>query len=245
MKETLRIFLVLSIMAVPHVWGETSAILAQDGENGSIANVDGSSVDAGNPVRKSAGKPAESRSAASAVAPANNSTTADAASESIENPAEAMPLEMPENGTFQFPMLRALGGMGLVLCLMIGLYIGVRKYAPRFFPQAVSAKNLKIVETLNMGDRRSVVLVQAGNKRFLLGSTPQQISLLATLDEAFSHISAPVAAPSPEPKANGKKDFVAPFRRLFEVEKKRSAPVAVLPDEIRSKMRRLHDALEQ
>jgi len=148
----------------------------------------------------------------------------------------------------QFSMLRTFGGMGLVLCLLIGAYLGIRKFAPGYFPKMASeGKNLKIVESIGMGDRRSIALVEVGGKRFLIGSTPQQINMLTALPEHFSLVAeendAPVATVAPVVKEEGERRA---FRNLFDMEKKRPGKHAdnVFPDEIRMKMRRLREALE-
>ena len=144
-------------------------------------------------------------------------------------------------------MFRAFGGMGLVLCLLLGVYFGIRKFAPGYFPKMASGgKNLKIVESLGMGDRRSIALVEVGEKRFLIGSTPQQINLLTVLPEHFSL----VAEDNDVKEIKGVKvkgeDEKQTFRNLFEAGKKRPIKHSreILPEEIRQKMRQLREALE-
>jgi flagellar biogenesis protein FliO len=164
-------------------------------------------------------------------------------------PGGAMPSiqsdESPDAG-WNFPIMRMIGGMGLVLCLMAGLYLGAKKYAPRFFPKAISERNLRIIETLGMGDKRSISLIEFGNSRFLVGNTPHQINLLATLSEPFSFVSEPDNV-SPDMKEKNPKESKASFRKLFEVEKKHSSQYTgnALPDDIRAKMRQLREALER
>jgi len=145
----------------------------------------------------------------------------------------------------QFSMLRAFGGLCLVLCLLVGAYLGIRKFAPGYFPKMASeGKNLKIVESIGMGERRSIALVEVGGKRFLIGSTPQQINMLTALPEHFSLVAEESEAPvAPVAKEEGEKQS---FRHLFDIGKKHHARHSghVLPDEIRMKMRRLREALE-
>ena len=147
----------------------------------------------------------------------------------------------------QLSMLHAFGGMGLVLCLLVGAYFCIRKFAPGYFPKMSSeGKNLKVIENLGMGDRRSIALVEVGGKRFLVGSTPQQINLLTTLPDHFSLVGE-------EDDLNISKDVKVEigeekqiFRNMFERGRPRSARYTghVLPDEVRQKMRRLREALE-
>lgn len=150
----------------------------------------------------------------------------------------------------ELPMLRAFGGLGLVLCLLIGAYFGIRKFAPGYFPKTLSGggKNLKIVESIGMGDRRSIALVEVGGKRFLVGSTPQQINLLTTLPEHFSLVAEEEEVNVVKVAGGMKEEAVErqTFRNLFDKGKKRPAMNSgkVLPEEVRQKMRRLREALE-
>src|SRR5262249_42726297 len=44
-------------------------------------------------------------------------------------------------------------------------------------------RNLEICETLSLGDRRMLLVVQVDRRRFLIGATNQSIALLDRLDE--------------------------------------------------------------
>jgi flagellar biosynthetic protein FliO len=159
---------------------------------------------------------------------------------------QATPVADVQDGGGHFPMLRILGGMGIVLCLMIGIYFGAKKFAPRYFTGAAAEKNLKVIETLPFGDRRSISLIEVGGSRFLVGSTPQQINLLAALPVPISTVSEPDALPA-NPKEKSPREFTSPFRNLFETEK-RGQPqytAPVLPEDIRTKMRQLRESLER
>ena len=160
-------------------------------------------------------------------------------------PQLAQAPEMQE-ADFHVPVFRTLGGLGLVICLMIGAYFAAKKFAPRYFSKAASEKNLRVIETLSMGDKRSISMIEIGNSRFLIGNTPNQINLLMALPEALSLVSEPDAMAA-NPRSAGGKEPSAPFRNLFEVEKKRSSQYTgnPLPDDIRMKMRQLREALER
>ncbi len=155
------------------------------------------------------------------------------------------PVELPATNP-SFPVLRTIGGMGLVLCLMIGGYFAAKKIAPRFFAKGSSDRNLKVIETLSMGDKRSIAMIEVGNSRFLIGNTPHQINLLAALPEPLSMVSEPEILPAVS-KRSTMKEPIAPFRNLFEVEKKRPTQYAgnPLPEDIRTKMRQLRESLER
>jgi flagellar biogenesis protein FliO len=146
----------------------------------------------------------------------------------------------------RFPWMRTMGGMGLVICLMIGTYFAAKKFAPRYFAKGSTDRNLKVIETLSMGDKRSISMIEVAGSRFLVGNTPNQISLLAALPEQISLMSEPETPPS-EPRIAREKELKTPFRNLFEVEKRRPMQYAEnpLPEDIRSKMRQLREALER
>jgi flagellar biogenesis protein FliO len=163
-----------------------------------------------------------------------------------EPPVQAFPVEKAEEPASSYAIFRAAGGLGLVIFLMIAGYFAAKKLAPRYFSKGMAERNLKIIETLSMGDKRSISMIEMGNSRFLVGNTAQQISLLMTLPEHVSILSEPEALPEPS-KGASKKDFPIPFKSLFEVEKKRPVQPAAhpLPDDVRVKMRQLREALER
>jgi flagellar biogenesis protein FliO len=167
-------------------------------------------------------------------------------SQTVEPPSQTFQVEKTEEPASGYSMFRAVGGLGLVIFLMIAGYFGIKKLAPRYFAKGASERNLKIIETLSMGDKRSISMIEVGNSRFLVGNTAHQISLLGTLPGSFSTISEPETLPEAA-KGSSKKDSTVPFRSLFEVEKKRPVQNTVHPlsDDIRIKMRQLREALER
>jgi flagellar biosynthetic protein FliO len=162
------------------------------------------------------------------------------------NPMQTTSTADVPDGGMHFPVLRTIGGMGIVLCLIIGLYFAAKKFAPGYFCKAAAERNLKVIETLPMGDRRSISLVEVGGNRFLFGNTPQQINFLAALPVPISLASEPDALPE-NPKEKNRREFTSPFRNLFEVEKKEKPPsmANALSEDVRMKMRQLREALER
>ncbi len=169
-------------------------------------------------------------------------------STTMEMPFQEQPQETPVSETsddsFQFPLLRTVGGLGLVLCLMVALYFGARKYFPQYFQKAPSEQNLKILETLSMGDRRSIALIQVADQRFLIGNTQHGINLLTTISGSTPLTPEINEPPRPSQRKNGSGNS---FKNLFEFEKKRPVPNPgnPLPEDIRTKMRLLREALER
>lgn len=147
---------------------------------------------------------------------------------------------------FHFPVFQALGGLGLVLCLMFAVYFVAKKLAPQYFARHVSGKNLRVIETLAMGEKRSISLIQVASSRFLVGNTPNQITLLASLPESISLVSES-DAPQAEPGGGAPKEPKRAFKNMFEIEKIRPSQHAVnpIPEDVRAKMRQLREALER
>ncbi len=145
-----------------------------------------------------------------------------------------------------FPVFRTLGGLGIVVFLMAGGYFAARKFAPRFFSRLPADRTLRVIETLPMGDKRSISVIEIGKSRFLVGNTSGQINLLMSLPDTASPEPESDALAVPD-KSASKKEVAIPFRSLFEVEKRRRPPRPLnpLPEDIRTKMRQLREALER
>lgn len=158
-------------------------------------------------------------------------------------PVQAEGIAVPDVG---FSVLRTVGGLGLVLTLIAGGYFGVRKFAPQYFAKSPSGQAMKVIETLPMGDRRSISLIEVANNRFLVGNTPQQINLIFAMPDSLSLVSESEAMPSMAKPAPAKESGLQ-FRRMYDVEKGRTARRASnpLPDDLRMKMRQLRRALER
>jgi flagellar biosynthetic protein FliO len=147
---------------------------------------------------------------------------------------------------YRFPIFQTIGGLGLVLSLIAAGFWGMKKFAPQYFTKRSSEKTLKVIETLSMGDRRSISLIQVANSRFLIGNTVHQINLLTALPDTFSLVSEPESPPG-ESKKEIRKETRTYFRNFFEAEKSRFMPQAghPLPEDLRTKMRQLREALER
>ena len=160
-----------------------------------------------------------------------------------QNAAQPEGSAVPDLG---FSVLRTIGGLGLVLTLIVAGYFVLRKMAPQYFAKSASSHAMRVIETLSMGDRRSISLVEVANSRFLVGNTPHQISLILTLPDSLSLVSETEAI-QPQPKIVTLRESSPQFRKVYDVEKGRSAPRAVnpLPDDLRMKMRQLRRTLER
>jgi flagellar biogenesis protein FliO len=77
--------------------------------------------------------------------------------------------------------LRTFGSLVLVLGLAGASLWALKKYGRGRVPGAGGGK-LRVEETLALGDRRFVSILDAEGERFLIALTPQGISLLSRLD---------------------------------------------------------------
>ncbi|MCH7555838.1 MAG: flagellar biosynthetic protein FliO [Planctomycetes bacterium] len=83
-----------------------------------------------------------------------------------------------------------------VLFLVV-LGVAVIYVSKRFLPKItkLSGKEIRIAETVHLGPRKAVHLLEIGNRRFLIGSTNESITRLADLTSpaaasAFAETSA-------------------------------------------------------
>lgn len=77
----------------------------------------------------------------------------------------------------------------LVILLLGGIALVVtRRVLPRF--KKPRAGNMSVLETVHLGPRKSMHLVQVGSRRLLVGSTRDQVSMLAEVSDAWQ-VDAP------------------------------------------------------
>jgi flagellar biogenesis protein FliO len=175
-------------------------------------------------------------------------SSASTATTQMRTPAAAeAPMTGPSAGWTELalPVIKFIGGGGLVLSLILFAFVMFRKFAPQYMNKVPKERFLRHIETLPMGEKRSIVLVQAGMRKLLLASTPGQITLLTSLADTAGAASLNITEP---PEAEMAVTPAGSFRNLYELEKKASAvrPSArtTLPPDIRGKMQELRKALE-
>jgi flagellar biosynthetic protein FliO len=116
------------------------------------------------------------------------------------SPAEVTPLTNPDsnsvgssNASPGFPELffKMMGSIALV----IGLGVAVLYLSKKVLPKVArgSAKEIRVVETVYLGPRKALHLVEVGHHRLLIGSTQENISPLATVSDAWLDLSKPSA----------------------------------------------------
>ncbi len=144
-----------------------------------------------------------------------------------------------------FSLLKIAGGLGLVLCLIVAGLFGGKKLFPQYFTRPIAENSLKLLETLGMGERRSISVVEFEGQRYMVGNTSQQITLLAALP-GRSYLSDELTESSQPFQFTKSKPAPASFKSIYEKEK---APPArgvgkPIPPDIRAKMRQLRESLE-
>ena len=115
-------------------------------------------------------------------------------------PAEVIPVEVGKHVAANMDAMSMILSLLMVLAV-IAISAVILK---RFQGVRHSCNGLKIVTSLHLGSKEKLVVVQAGDKQLLLGVTPQQITLLETLDE-----------PLVEPKESGV-DFAQSLAKLLK-----------------------------
>lgn len=99
------------------------------------------------------------------------------------------PAEAPSAaGTFA----RTLGALLIIVGLVVAAGWGLRRFGgPRFGAAPEGAPELRVLNTVGLGDRRSLLVVRFGGRELLVGSTAQAITLLCVND------GEPALAPVP------------------------------------------------
>jgi flagellar biogenesis protein FliO len=91
------------------------------------------------------------------------------------------------SGGFSFGLGDALSlawRLGLVAAVLGGAVVGLRWWGRRLSSPASQTGSLRITDTLALGSGRTLHLLEAGERVFLIAATPQQINLIAELDRA-------------------------------------------------------------
>ena len=82
--------------------------------------------------------------------------------------------------------------MMLSVLLVVGLGAGAIYFSKKLLPRITNlpGKKVRIVETVHLGPRKAVHLLQIGNQQILIGSTNEGITKLADID-TLSQIGPP------------------------------------------------------
>ena len=81
-------------------------------------------------------------------------------------------------------LLRTLGALILIVGLIAGVGFALRRFGgARFGSATEDAPALAVLNSVALGDRRSIAVVRYGARTLLIGSTQQAITLLADSDQ--------------------------------------------------------------
>jgi flagellar biosynthetic protein FliO len=85
--------------------------------------------------------------------------------------------------------------MMLSLLLVIGLGAAAFVLSKKVLPRVArgSAKEIRVVETIYLGPRKALHLVEVGHRRLLIGSTNESITPLATVSDEWLDMPKPSA----------------------------------------------------
>ena len=83
--------------------------------------------------------------------------------------------------------------MMVSVLLVIVLGVTAVYFSKKFLPKITNlpGKEIKIIETVHLGNRKTMHLVKVGGQRFLIGSTNESIAKLAEIYDAFSEKDLP------------------------------------------------------
>ena len=96
------------------------------------------------------------------------------------------PVELGDNG-LGGSIYRMILSLVLVGALAVGAMYASKKLLPKV--SGMTGKRVKVIETVSLGSRRAVHLLQVGNRQILIGSTQNTITPLAEMDsDAFKDI---------------------------------------------------------
>jgi flagellar biosynthetic protein FliO len=116
---------------------------------------------------------------------------------------------------------RAIGAMIVVLALIWISMILLKRYMPHRFGALGHQRRVQVLETLPIGEKRTVTLIRVDNEQLLLASTPGSVSLLKELRAALDPQNP---SPSGQPSSS-----VPPNQDFAEV----------LADEVRNPLQQL------
>ena len=114
------------------------------------------------------------------------------------------------------PILSAVGFLAVILLVLAGAYVFTRwagEHLGAGFVSVAGGGRLRVLDRAGLGKDQAVLVVRAGQRYLLLGSTPAGVTLLAELSQEEGEAWEP---PAPPVGSEQKTDFRALFQRLRE-----------------------------
>lgn len=110
-----------------------------------------------------------------------------------------------------------IGQIGVILATLLGIalilyltYISTKFIGRRFSLKSVGGKKLKVIESVSIGQGKTLLIVRVGEKTFLVGAASESIHLIGELDS--SEFKEPE---NNLPSENGM-DFKTAFKTVLE-----------------------------
>lgn len=75
-------------------------------------------------------------------------------------------------------LVKMLAGLVLVFGLMVLLLWVLRRMQQRLQIQGSARRGIRLIDTLSVGARQKIVVIEMDNQRLMVGITPQQMSSL-------------------------------------------------------------------
>lgn len=79
-------------------------------------------------------------------------------------------------------ILSMIGTIVLMIAVFVGAYYVSKFVGKRYQTRYDFSKNISILESRNIGKDKALLIVKAGDKAFLVGSSPHQLTLIGELN---------------------------------------------------------------
>ena len=79
-------------------------------------------------------------------------------------------------------ILKTLGSLVLVIGLGLVVAYVLRRIGPRLCQ--IPGRQIRVIETTALGPKKALHIVEVGRQRFLIGSTPDQVTMLAPIPQS-------------------------------------------------------------
>lgn len=109
-----------------------------------------------------------------------------------------------------YPEILSIVGTIVLMIAVFAAAFFVSKYIGKHFkPYSGSSGRICIIENVPVGKDRSLLIVKTGGKVFLIGSTPNEFTMLSELDIEQFAADSKIEEPLP-------KDFISTFRDVLK-----------------------------
>jgi flagellar biosynthetic protein FliO len=93
------------------------------------------------------------------------------------------PFDLPPGPNAGELFLKMMGAVVLIVALGVGLVYVSKRFLPKM--GAAPGRRIQITETVPLGTRKALHLVEVGGRKVLIGSTAERITMLADVSDGF------------------------------------------------------------